>query len=288
MQPLRLQCGGRWLDLTRPVVMGVLNVTPNSFSDGGRFIGQAAALAQADLMVSEGAALIDVGGESTRPGAEPVPLQQELDRVIPVIQALASRLDVVISVDTIKPEVMRAAEAAGAGLINDVMGLRGPGSLAAAAAGHAAVCLMHMQGEPRTMQAAPRYVDVVTEVDAFLRERVQVCIDAGIERSRLCVDPGFGFGKTLDHNLALLAALPQLCAGGVPLLAGLSRKSMLGTLTGRPVDERVPASVAAATVAVLGGARIVRAHDVAATRDALRVAEAVVAARSSATPDLES
>lgn len=285
---MNLHCGGRLLDLTRPVVMGVLNITPNSFSDGGRFIGQDAALAQADLMVVEGAAIIDVGGESTRPGAEPVPLQQELDRVIPVIESLAARIDVVVSVDTLKPEVMRAAEAAGAGLINDVMGLRGPGSLAAAAAGRAAVCLMHMQGEPRTMQAAPRYVDVVTEVDAFLRERVQSCIDAGIDRSRLCVDPGFGFGKTLDHNLALLAALPRLCAGGVPLLAGLSRKSMLGTLTGRAVDQRVHASVAAATVAVLGGARIVRAHDVAATRDALRVAEAVVAARHRVSSDQES
>ena len=281
---MKLQCGGRLLDLTRPVVMGVLNVTPNSFSDGGRFTGRDAALAQADVMVGEGAAIIDVGGESTRPGAESVPLQQELDRVIPIIEALAGRIDVVVSVDTLKPEVMRAAEAAGAGLINDVMALRGAGSLAAAAAGRAAVCLMHMQGEPRTMQAAPHYKDVVTEVDAFLRERVQACIDAGIDRSRLCVDPGFGFGKTLDHNLALLAALPRLCVDAVPLLAGLSRKSMLGTLTGRAVDQRVHASVAAATAAVLGGARIVRAHDVAATRDALRVAEAIVAARHSALP----
>jgi len=285
---MKLQCGGRLLDLTRPVVMGVLNVTPNSFSDGGRFIGRDAALAQADVMVGEGAAIIDVGGESTRPGAESVPLQQELDRVIPIIEALAGRIDVVVSVDTLKPEVMRAAEAAGAGLINDVMALRGPGSLAAAAAGRAAVCLMHMQGEPRTMQAAPQYKDVVTEVDAFLRERVQACIEAGIDRSRLCVDPGFGFGKTLDHNLVLLAALPRLCVDAVPLLAGLSRKSMLGTLTGRAVDQRVHASVAAATAAVLGGARIVRAHDVAATRDALRVAEAIVAARQSALSAQES
>lgn len=285
---MKLQCGGRLLDLTRPVVMGVLNVTPNSFSDGGRFIGRDAALAQADVMVGEGAAIIDVGGESTRPGAESVPLQQELDRVIPIIEALAGRIDVVVSVDTLKPQVMRAAEAAGAGLINDVMALRGPGSLAAAAAGRAAVCLMHMQGEPRTMQAAPQYKDVVTEVDAFLRERVQACIEAGIDRSRLCVDPGFGFGKTLDHNLVLLAALPRLCVDAVPLLAGLSRKSMLGTLTGRAVDQRVHASVAAATAAVLGGARIVRAHDVAATRDALRVAEAIVAARQSALSAQES
>jgi len=285
---MKLQCGGRLLDLTRPVVMGVLNVTPNSFSDGGRFIGCDAALAQADVMVGEGAAIIDVGGESTRPGAESVPLQQELDRVIPIIEALAGRIDVVVSIDTLKPDVMRAAEAAGAGLINDVMALRGAGSLAAAAAGTAAVCLMHMQGEPRTMQAAPHYKDVVTEVDAFLRERVQACIEAGIDRSRLCVDPGFGFGKTLDHNLALLAALPRLCVDAVPLLAGLSRKSMLGTLTGRAVDQRVHASVAAATAAVLGGARIVRAHDVAATRDALRVAEAIVAARQRALSAQES
>lgn len=272
---VKLSCGSRDLDLSRPVIMGVLNVTPNSFSDGGRFNELSAALAQAEQLVRDGAAIVDIGGESTRPGAEPVPLQQELDRVMPVVEALAGRIDAVISIDTLKPQVMRAAEAAGAGLINDVMGLRGPGALEAAAGGRAAICLMHMQGEPRTMQANPHYDDVVTEVEAFLAQRVQACLQAGIGRQRLCVDPGFGFGKTLGHNLALLAALPRLCAAGVPVLAGLSRKSMLGQLTGRPVDQRLAASVAAATAAVLGGARLIRAHDVAATRDAVEVAWAI-------------
>ncbi len=272
---MNLHCAGRVLDLSRPVVMGVLNVTPNSFSDGGRFIDPEAALAQGLAMVADGAAIIDVGGESTRPGADPVSLQQELDRVIPVIERLRSACDAVISIDTMKPVVMREAVAAGAGLINDVMGLRAEGALEAAAAGSAAVCLMHMQGEPRTMQQAPHYDEVVTEVDAFLRGRAQACLAVGIAPERICLDPGFGFGKSLDHNLDLLAGLRRLAGGPYPLLVGLSRKSLLGSLLGRHVDDRLPGSLALATIAVLGGARIVRSHDVAATWDAVRVADAI-------------
>ena len=270
------------LDLAQPVVMGVLNVTPNSFSDGGRYLDTEAALVQALAMVAEGAAIIDVGGESTRPGAEPVPLQQELDRVLPVIERLHSECDAVLSIDTLKPEVMRAAVAVGAGLINDVNALRAEGALEAAASVDAALCLMHMQGEPRTMQQAPHYQNVVTEVGAFLAERAQACLDAGIDAQRVCLDPGFGFGKTTAHNLALLAALPLLTGGPYPVLAGLSRKSMLQQLTGRAVGDRLAGSLALATAAVLGGARIIRSHDVAATVDAVRVAQAINQARSDA------
>lgn len=270
---MKLTCGGgRVLDLTRPVVMGVLNVTADSFSDGGRFRDADAAIMQGAQMVEQGAAIIDVGGESTRPGAEPVPLQQELDRVIPVIEALASRLDVLLSVDTMKPDVMREAVRAGAGLINDVQALAEPGAVEAAAASGAAVCLMHMQGTPRTMQQDPHYDDVVTEVDEFLRQRAAACIAGGIAASRICVDPGFGFGKTVAHNLTLLATLQRLATGPYPLLVGLSRKSMLARLTGRAVQDRLAGSLALATIATLHGARIVRAHDVAATVDAVAVA----------------
>ncbi len=269
---MKLVCSGRVLDLTRPVVMGVLNVTADSFSDGGRFRERDAAIAHARQLLAEGAAIIDIGGESTRPGAEPVSEQQELDRVIPVIEALAGRIDAVISVDTMKPVVMREAVRAGAGLINDVRALGEEGAIEAAAASGAAICLMHMQGMPRTMQQDPRYDDVVVEVDAFLRERVAACLAAGIAPERLCVDPGFGFGKTVEHNLQLLAGLPRLAAAGYPLLVGLSRKSMLGTLTGRTVNERLAGSLALATIAALHGAQIVRAHDVAATCDAITVA----------------
>jgi dihydropteroate synthase len=275
---MKLQCAGRLLDLATPAVMGVLNITPNSFSDGGRFLDPAAAVAQGVAMALAGASIIDVGGESTRPGAEPVPLQQELDRVIPVIERLRAACGAIISIDTMKPAVMRAAVSAGAGLINDVLGLRAAGALEAAAAGTAAVCLMHMQGEPRTMQQAPHYVDVVTEVDAFLVGRAQACIAAGIAAQRICLDPGFGFGKTLAHNLQLLAGLRQLAAGPYPLLVGLSRKSMLERLLGRPVEDRLAGSLALATAAVLAGARIVRTHDVAATRDAVLVADAIARA----------
>ncbi len=255
--------------------MGVLNVTPDSFSDGGRFLSLGAAVEQGVRMAAEGAALIDVGGESTRPGAEPVSVAEELRRVIPVIERLRAATAAIISVDTSKAEVMRAASAAGAGFINDVRALREPGALAAAAASDCAVCLMHMQGEPRTMQLAPGYADVVAEVRGFLAARVASCVAAGLAAARLAVDPGFGFGKTLEHNLTLLRRLGELAADGLPVLVGLSRKSMLGTLTGRTAGERVHGSVALAVIAALAGARIVRAHDVAATVEALKVAAAV-------------
>ncbi|MFM7067129.1 MAG: dihydropteroate synthase [Gammaproteobacteria bacterium] len=255
--------------------MGVLNVTPDSFSDGGRHQGVPAALAHARRMVEEGAAIIDVGGESTRPGAAVVPVEEELDRVVPVIEAIRRDLDVLVSVDTSQPAVIAAAVAAGAGLVNDVRGLRRPGALAAAAASGAAVCLMHMQGEPDTMQQSPCYDDVVTEVREWLVARLEVCRQAGLPTERLLVDPGFGLGKTVEHNLRLLAELPAAVPAGVPVLVGLSRKSTIGIVTGRPVDGRIPGSVAAAALAVRAGANIVRAHDVAATVDAVKVAWAV-------------
>jgi len=271
-----LCCGHRTLDLTRTRVMGILNVTPDSFSDGGDFATREAALRHARRMVAEGADLIDVGGESTRPGAPPVSVAEELARVIPVIEALADELAVPVSVDTSKPEVMRAAVAAGAGLINDVSALRRPGALAAAAALRVPICLMHMQGEPGTMQQDPTYGDVVAEVAAFLAGRLAACEAAGIPRERLLVDPGFGFGKTLAHNLALLRGLPRLALLGVPVLAGLSRKSMIGALLGGvPVGERLHGSVAAAVLAVERGAAIVRVHDVGPTVQALRIVAAV-------------
>ena len=258
--------------------MGVLNVTPDSFSDGGDFFVPEAALRRAEQMVAEGADVIDVGGESTRPGAAAVAAADECRRVAPIIEALAVRLPVPISVDTSKPEVMRAAAAAGATLINDVRALRAPGALEAAAALDLPVCLMHMQGEPRTMQADPAYGDVVAEVRAFLAERIAACLGVGMGRERLLIDPGFGFGKRLAHNLALLARLPALAQLGPPMLVGISRKSMLGALTGRPVEARLPASLAAAVIAARGGARLLRVHDVAATVDALKVVAAVAAA----------
>ena len=271
----RLRCGGEWLDLAQPLVMGVLNVTPDSFSDGGRHADAGAAIARGLELADEGAALIDVGGESTRPGAAPVPLEEELRRVIPVIRGLAAGTRAVLSVDTSQPEVMRQAVDAGARLINDVRALQLPGALAAAAASGAGVCLMHMQGEPRTMQRQPEYADVVNEAKAMLAARVQACSAAGIAPERLCLDPGIGFGKRLEHNLELLRRLPELAAIGRPLLLGLSRKSLLRELTGRAVGERQAGSVALAAIAVLRGAHIVRAHDVAATYDAVRVAAAL-------------
>jgi len=273
--PVLLRCADRTLDLTQPVVMGVLNVTPDSFSDGGRFASVDAAVAAGQRMAAEGAALIDVGGESTRPGAQPVSLQDELQRVLPVIERLRSAIAAVISVDTSKPEVMRAAAAAGAGFINDVRALRAPGALEAAAASGCGVCLVHMQGAPGTMQVAPHYTDVVGEVRAFLAARVAACRSAGIEAARLSVDPGFGFGKNLEHNLTLLRHLAELAVDGTPLLVGLSRKATVGTLTGRPPGERVSGSVALAVLAAQRGARIIRVHDVAATVDALKVTAAV-------------
>jgi dihydropteroate synthase len=263
------------LGLEQPVVMGVLNVTPDSFSDGGKFVRLDDAVERGVRMAEEGAAIIDVGGESTRPGARPVGLDEELLRVIPVIARLRSQTQAVLSVDTSKPEVMLAAAAAGAGMINDVRALREPGALEAAQVSGCAVCLMHMLGEPRTMQDSPRYEDVVAEVRGFLAERVAACVAAGLAAERIVLDPGFGFGKTLAHNLELLRHLGELSVTGLPILAGLSRKSTVGTLTGRPPEERVHGSVALAVIAALNGARILRVHDVAATVDALKVVTVV-------------
>lgn len=276
---MHLRLKSRVLDLGAPVVMGVLNVTPDSFSDGGRHATVDAAVARAKEMAAEGARIIDVGGESTRPGAPPVSEAEELARVLPVIERLRREVDPVVSVDTMKPAVMRAACAAGAELINDVMALRAPGALEAARDTGAAVCLMHMQGEPRTMQQAPAYGDVVSEVREFLAQRAAACVAAGIARERLVLDPGLGFGKTLEHNLRLLAQLEELVALGLPVLVGASRKSMLGQLTGAPVDARLHAGLAAAALAVWHGARLIRSHDVRATMDALKVTAAVRAAR---------
>jgi len=273
--PVLLRCRDRTVDLARPVVMGVLNVTPDSFSDGGRFFDPIAAVSHGVRMAEEGAALIDVGGESTRPGAAPVGVDEELRRVIPVVERLRAATSAVICVDTSKPEVMLAAAAAGAGLVNDVRALREAGALAAALESGCAVCLMHMQGEPRTMQVAPTYQDVVSEVGAFLAERVRACRAAGLAADRLVIDPGFGFGKTLEHNLTLLRRLRELTAAELPVMVGLSRKSMLGKLTGRPEGERLLGSVVLAVIAALEGARLVRAHDVAATVEALRLVAAV-------------
>jgi dihydropteroate synthase len=270
-----LRCGAKTLDLSAPVVMGVLNVTPDSFSDGGRFLSPAAAIEQGLRLAAEGAALIDVGGESTRPGAAPVSVAEELARVVPVVRALSERTTAVISVDTSKPQVMQAAAAAGAGLINDVRALREPGALAAARASGCAVCLMHMQGEPGTMQQAPSYRDVLAEVQAFLGERVDACLAAGLQPDQLLIDPGFGFGKTFEHNLTLLRGLAELARADVPLAVGLSRKALLGKLTGRAAHERLYGSVALAVIAALHGARLIRAHDVAATVDALKVVAAL-------------
>ena len=272
--PTTLRCGDKTLDLSRPIVMGVVNVTPDSFSDGGRFLPVEAAVAHGLRLVEEGAAIIDIGGESTRPGAAPVSVEEELRRVLPVVERLRQATQAVVSVDTSKPEVIREAAAAGAGLINDVRALTEPGALEAAAASGSAICVMHMQGDPRTMQRAPSYVDVVKEVKAFLDEHVQRCRAAGVSYDRIVVDPGFGFGKTLEHNLELLRRLRDL-QGEWPLLVGLSRKSMVGTLTGRIAGERVHGSVALAVIASINGARIIRAHDVAATVDALKMVAAV-------------
>lgn len=269
-----LQCGRFQVDLARPVVMGIVNLTDNSFSGDGLHGAADRAVAQGRRMVEEGAGMLDLGAESSRPGAEPVPLQQELDRLLPVVEGLHD-CGVPLSIDTVKPEVMCAAIAAGADLINDIAALLAPGAIEAVAGTAAAVCLMHMRGEPRTMQAAPHYDDVVAEVSDFLAARVAACEGAGIARQRIVIDPGFGFGKTLEHNLALLRHLDRLGELGLPVLAGMSRKSMLGLITGKPIGERVPAGIAAALLAVQRGAKIIRVHDVAATRDALAVWQAL-------------
>ena len=273
-----LDCGGRRLVLDRPRVVGIVNVTPDSFSDGGAHADVAAAVAHGLRLVEEGADMLDIGGESTRPGASEVSLQQELDRVLPVIEQLAARCEVPLSIDTSKPQVMRAAVAAGAGMINDVYALRREGALDAVAELGVPVCLMHMQGEPRSMQETPQYDDVVGEVHRFLMDRLFACELAGIDKRKVMVDPGFGFGKNLDHNLALLRALERFGDLGCGAYVGLSRKSMIGGLTGREAPaERVAGSVAAAMIAVQRGARMVRVHDVAPTVDALAIWSAVKA-----------
>ena len=269
-----LHAGSHRLSLTRPLIMGIVNVTPDSFSDGGRLTTTAAALTHALTLQEEGAAILDVGGESTRPGAVAVTVDEEIRRVVPVVKALVSR-GCVVSVDTRRTEVMRAALDVGAAMINDVMALQSKGALDVVAASDAAVCLMHMQGDPQSMQQAPRYDDVVSEVKGFLLFRVQACVNAGIGHERLVVDPGFGFGKTLAHNLALLDRLAELMMEKVPLMAGLSRKSILGTLTGRDVGAREYAGVAAHLAAVARGAKLVRVHNVAAMQDALAIWNAV-------------
>lgn len=264
----------RELNLERCKLMAILNITPDSFSDGGKFVGVDAALRQVENMLKDGADIIDVGGESTRPGAQFVPLQQELDRVLPVIELIRREFDTVISVDTYKAQVMTEAVVAGADIINDIKALQEEGALAAAAKLQVPVCLMHMQGQPDSMQQAPQYQDVIREVCHFLQFRIQACVDAGIARSQLILDPGFGFGKTLAHNYQLLARLPEMGIHGLPVLAGMSRKSMIGQLLNRNTSERLAGSIACATIAVMHGARIIRAHDVKETADAIAVAQA--------------
>lgn len=270
-----LDCAGRRLTLDRTRIMGVLNLTPDSFSDGGQWLGKVAAIQHALDMQEAGADIIDVGGESTRPGAEAVSLQQELDRVIPVIETIVAQLCVPVSIDTSKPEVMREAVAAGAGMINDVYALRHPGAVQTAAELSVPVCLMHMSGDPRDMQNDPVYDDVATEVADFLLKRAKLCELGGISKQNIVLDPGFGFGKTLQQNVMLFHALPGLVASGYPVLVGISRKSMIGQLTGRGVTERVAGSITAAALAARAGVAIVRVHDVSETRDALKVATAL-------------
>ncbi|CAJ1805939.1 Dihydropteroate synthase [Aeromonas jandaei] len=268
---MQLISKGLSLSLERPQVMGILNVTPDSFSDGGHFNQIERAVAHARQMVADGATLIDIGGESTRPGAPDVSEQEELDRVIPVVERLVSECDVMLSLDTSKAVVMREGCQAGAHLINDVRALLEPGSLDAAAEARVPVCLMHMQGQPRTMQVEPHYDDLVGEVKAFFDERIAACLAAGIAREQLLLDPGYGFGKTLAHNYQLLAAQRELLDYGLPLLVGMSRKSMIGNLLNRPVGERLAGSLACALIGMQHGARIIRVHDVRETMDALRV-----------------
>ncbi|NML61934.1 dihydropteroate synthase [Massilia sp. RP-1-19] len=270
-----LQCGRFGFDLdARPLVMGILNVTPDSFSDGGRFQSLEFAVSRAEEMISEGVDMIDIGGESTRPGSPAVPLDEELRRVIPAVYALRD-LGKPLSIDTYKPEVMREAILAGADMINDINAFRAPGALAAVADSDCALCVMHMQRSPETMQQSPEYADVVEEVVAFLRERVEAMVAAGIERQRICIDPGFGFGKTVEHNYALLRNLGKMQQDlGLPVLAGLSRKSMIGAVTGKPLEQRLAGSLAGALAALAHGARIVRVHDVAETVDAFKVWQA--------------
>lgn len=272
---MNLTISGKVLDLSQPRVMGILNVTPDSFSDGGRFNRFDDAIRQAHQMVADGAAIIDIGGESTRPGASAVSVEDEINRVVPVITAIAQEIDVPISIDTSKPEVMAAAVNAGAGMINDVNALQSAGALELAATIDVPVCLMHMQGEPRTMQQAPAYGDVVEEVYRFLEQRIEACAAAGVARSNIVIDPGFGFGKALEHNLQLLKRLSRFEDLARPVLVGISRKSMIGQITGCAPDERLAGSLAAATLATWLGASIIRVHDVKETVDAVAVAAAI-------------
>jgi len=276
--PMQWRCGPRVIDLSRPVVMGILNVTPDSFSDGGRYAITEAALDRAAAMVAEGAAILDIGGESTRPGAEAVTEATENERVVPVIERIARSLDVALSIDTSKPGVMAAATAAGACIVNDVYALRAPGARECVAKARVGVCLMHMQGEPRTMQQHPTYQDVVAEVGAFLSRQRETCIAAGIAPEAIALDPGLGFGKGLDHNMTLLKGLPEIVALGSPVLVGVSRKSFIGRILERPVQERLAGGLGLASLAVSMGARIIRTHDVAATSDAIRMVTAVMQA----------
>lgn len=284
---MKLHCGDQTLDVSQPVVMGILNATADSFSDGGQYFRHGdldldLALQRAEAMIREGATIIDVGGESTRPGAEPVSLEEERRRVIPLVAAIRERFDVVVSVDTSTPEIMREAAAAGAGIINDIRALQRPGALEAAADSGLAVCLMHMQGEPATMQSNPQYDDVTGEVISFLQQRVAACKKVGLSDDKIILDPGFGFGKTLEHNLTLLRDLPRFEELGFPILVGMSRKSMIGHLLGRDVGERLPGSITLAILAAQRGAQIIRVHDVAATVDALKIVTAVEGANPAA------
>lgn len=272
---ISINCAGRLLELDTPAVMGILNVTPDSFSDGGLFYNLDKALEQAEQMVTAGAKIIDIGGESTRPGARAVNVQQELERVIPVVEALHRELDIIISIDTSKAQVMCESATAGAGLINDVMALRAEGAIEAVLKTGLPVCLMHMQGKPRSMQQNPQYSDVVNEVKTFLQQRASECIARGIDKMKIIIDPGFGFGKSLEHNIELFKYLNEFNEPGYPVLVGASRKSMLGQITGKDVDKRLAGSLALATIAVLRGAKIIRAHDVAETVDAVKVASAL-------------
>lgn len=271
-----INCAGKQLDLTCPQVMGILNITPDSFSDGGQFLAQDLALEQAKKMVADGAAIIDVGGESTRPGAEAVPLEEEIARVIPVIEAIASELSVPISIDTSKPDVMRAAVKAGAGLINDVQALRVDGAIKAAVELATPVCLMHAQGSPKTMQENPHYQDVVSEVITFLQARVAVCEQAGIPRDKLILDPGFGFGKRARHNLRLMKHMNRLVDMGLPVLVGVSRKSIIGKLLDVTMEERLAGSLSLASLAVWQGAKLIRTHDVRETVQAINICNHVI------------
>lgn len=278
--PRIFTCGNFHLDLSRPHVMGIVNVTPDSFSDGGKHNSLEQAVEHALRLVEEGADILDIGGESTRPGAAPVALQQELDRVLPVIERLRPVAGVPLSIDTYKPEVMRAAIEVGADIVNDVFALRQPGALEAIAASRAGVCLMHMQGTPQTMQLDPQYDNVVVEVTDFLEERLRSAVAAGIDAERIVLDPGFGFGKRTVHNVTLLQQLSDLSVLGRPLLVGLSRKSVLGSLTGGDVDARLHASIAASVISAMKGAKILRVHDVKATADALKIVTAVLSEKN--------